>query len=70
MEVEEFDDGFSVEGKAEFNKDVVLETYLDHRLAMTYYILSMLNKKETTIHGMDCINTSFPEFEILMNKLI
>lgn len=70
IEVEEFDDGFSVEGKAEFNKDVVLETYLDHRLAMTYYILSMLNKKETTIHGMDCINTSFPEFEILMNKLI
>lgn len=70
IEVEEFDDGFSVEGKAEFNKNVILETYLDHRLAMTYYILSMLNKKETTIHGMDCINTSFPEFEILMNKLI
>lgn len=70
IETEEFDDGFSIEGKVDFNKEVNLETYLDHRLAMTYYILSLLNKKETLINGMDCINTSFPEFKTLMNKLM
>ena len=70
IELQEFDDGFSIEGKADFNKEVILETHLDHRLAMTYYILSLLNKKETIIKGMDCINTSFPEFEALMNKLM
>ena len=66
---EEFEDGFSIVGKKEFNKEVVFETYLDHRLAMTYYVLSLLNKKETTINGLNCINTSFPEFLNLMNKL-
>ncbi len=68
--IEEFEDGFSIVGKKEFNKEVVFETYLDHRLAMTYFVLSLLNKKETKINGLDCINTSFPEFMNLMNKLI
>ena len=49
IEAKEYDDGFLIEGKSEINKDVALETYLDHRLAMTYYVLSLLNKKETKI---------------------
>ena len=70
IEAKEYDDGFLIEGKSEINKDVALETYLDHRLAMTYHVLSLLNKKETKINGFECVNTSFPEFLDLMNKLI
>jgi len=69
IEIEEYEDGFSVVGKAEINKNVELETHLDHRLAMSYYILSLINKKEMTIKGFNCVNTSFPEFLELMNSL-
>ncbi len=68
--IEEFEDGFSIEGKNNFDKEATFETYLDHRLAMTYFVLSLLNKKETNINGLNCINTSFPEFMNLMNRLI
>lgn len=69
IEIEEYEDGFSVVGKAEINTKATLETHLDHRLAMSYYVLSLINKKEMTIKGFNCVNTSFPEFLELMNKL-
>lgn len=69
VQTEEFGDGFSITGKQDFNKNVTLKTHFDHRLAMTYYILSFLNKKETKIEGIDCINTSFPEFFKLVDEL-
>lgn len=68
-EINEFEDGFEIVGIAKINKSVTLETHLDHRLAMSYYILSLINKKEMIINGFDCINTSFPEFLELMNQL-
>jgi len=69
IKIEEFEDGFSVVGKSEIDKNATLETHLDHRLAMSYYILSLINKKEMTIEGFNCVNTSFPEFLELMNSL-
>ena len=69
VDIEEKPDGFIIEGKKEFNKDIILETYLDHRLAMTYYILSLINKGKTVVKGLDCINTSFPEFLDFVNNL-
>ncbi len=69
IDIVEFEDGFEIIGKKEINKEVELETYLDHRLAMSYYILGLINSKKTAINGFDCINTSFPEFIELMNKL-
>ena len=69
-DIKENSDGFIIKGKKEFKKDVILQTHLDHRLAMTYYILSLINKGKTEIKGFECINTSFPEFTDLVNKLI
>ena len=69
VEIEEKEDGFIIQGKNNLNKEVELETHLDHRLAMSYFILSMLNKQQTSIQGIDCINTSFPEFMKLMQEL-
>lgn len=62
-------DGFTIEGKHNFNKNAKLQTFLDHRLAMTYYILSLINKGKTEIEGFNCTNTSFPEFLDLIKSL-
>ncbi len=70
VEIKENIDGFEIQGKKEINKELNLETFLDHRLAMTYFVLSLINKKETKIKGFDCVNTSFPEFLNLFNLLI
>lgn len=70
IETTEFEDGFEIMGKNQIiNANVEFETHLDHRLAMSYYILSLINQGETKINGFDCINTSFPEFIELINKL-
>lgn len=70
VEIKENIDGFEIQGKKEINKELSLETFLDHRLAMTYFVLSLINKKETKIKGFDCVNTSFPEFLNLFSLLI
>lgn len=69
IKIEEYEDGFCVVGKSEIDKSATLETHLDHRLAMSYYVLSLINKKEMTIEGFNCVNTSFPEFLELINSL-
>ncbi len=70
INIEEFEDGFEIQGKnEEINKDITFKTHLDHRLAMSYYIISLLNKGKSKIEGFGCVNTSFPEFIELMNSL-
>ena len=70
IEIKENQDGFEIIGKKEISKSVSLKTYLDHRLAMSYYVMSLINQEQMEIKGFDCINTSFPEFMKLMEELI
>ena len=67
--ISEKPDGFIINGSSQINKMVSLETHLDHRLAMSYYVLSLINNQPMEISGFNCVNTSFPEFLKLMNKL-
>lgn len=69
IDIEEFEDGFKVKGKPEINQAANLKTHLDHRLAMSYYVLSLINKQAIEIEGFNCVNTSFPEFLDLIEKL-
>jgi len=69
VDIEEKPDGFIINGKKEFDKEIELETHLDHRLAMSYFVLSLINKKPMKIKGFNCINTSFPEFLDLAKQL-
>ena len=69
-DIKEKPDGFIIDGGVKINKTATLETYLDHRLAMSYYVLSLINNQPMEIKGFDCVNTSFPEFLKLMNELI
>ena len=69
IKIEEYPDGFSVQG-GEYPNGGIFKTHLDHRLAMSYYIVSLLNKNEMEIENFSCVNTSFPEFLGIFNKLI
>lgn len=68
--IEETPDGFIIEGKSKLNGGVEVETYHDHRLAMSLYVAGLICEQPILINGFEWVNTSFPEFETLMNNLI
>lgn len=47
----------------------VVETQLDHRIAMSFLVLGMAAKLPVTVDDGETINTSFPGFTALMNSL-
>lgn len=69
-DIEETIDGFIIEGAKSFLKGgVEVETYHDHRLAMSLYVAGLVCENPVTINGFDWVNISFPEFEGLMSNL-
>ena len=69
VNIEETSDGFIIRGKCNLQGDAELETYHDHRLAMSFYIAGLVCEKEISINGFEWTNISFPEFEELFNQL-
>ena len=68
-DIEETPDGFIINGKKSLKGDAEIETYHDHRLAMSLYVAGLICEKPIKINEFQWVNISFPEFEILMNKL-
>ena len=48
---------------------VMIETALDHRIAMSFMILGTVTKEPISIDDGSPINTSFPKFNQLMAEL-
>lgn len=69
IKIEERQDGFIVRGKESIEGGAELESYHDHRLAMSYYIAGLIAKNEIAINGFEWTKISFPEFEELIEKL-
>lgn len=69
INIEETPDGFIINGKNKIKGNVVLESYSDHRLAMSFYVLGLISEKEIGINNFEWINISFPEFENLISDL-
>ena len=63
-------DGFVINGKTPLNGEVEIDTYHDHRLAMSAYIAGLICEKPILINDFEWVNTSFPEFLGLINKII
>lgn len=63
-------DGFIVNGKCKLKGAVEVETFQDHRLAMSLYVAGMVCDQEIVVRNFDWVNISFPEFEALMNELM
>ena len=47
----------------------LVETHLDHRIAMSFLILGMVSKKAVAVDDVTMINTSFPNFMGLMEAI-
>lgn len=71
VNVEEEKDGLVIEGsrKLKVNEGVV-ESFDDHRIAMSLAILSLLSTGKVTILDSECINTSFPSFKYILKSVV
>ncbi len=68
-DIEELDDGFVINGKTNLQGGCQVQTYHDHRLAMSLYVAGLICKKEIAINGFEWVDISFPEFESLFSKI-
>ena len=68
-DIEETPDGFIINGKTNLKGGVEVETYHDHRLAMSLFIAGLICEKPLSINGFEWVNISFPEFEKLFESL-
>ncbi len=69
VDIDETPDGFIVRGKTLLSGGAELETYHDHRLAMSFYVAGLICREEILINGFEWTNISFPEFERLFAEL-
>ena len=67
--VEETPDGMIINGKTPLTGGVEIESFHDHRIAMSFYIAGLICQNPLIIKGFEWVNISFPEFENLMKKL-
>ena len=68
--IEEIPDGMIINGKTNLRGEVEVETYHDHRLAMSLYVAGLVCKKEILIKDFDWVNISLPEFDELFSHLL
>jgi len=63
VKTEEFEDGFKIYGSKNIKiKPAVIQTYKDHRIAMSFVILSALADVNLEIDDTQSIKTSYPGF--------
>ncbi len=60
-DVRETEDGMVIQGQKPLH-GAVIDSRLDHRIAMTFAVVSCLAEGETEIMGAECVNISYPGF--------
>ena len=68
-DVEEYPGGFSIEGKQK-NINPVFKSFGDHRIAMSFAVLSLLLKSGGTVKDFECVGVSNPEFLKQVSSII
>ncbi len=68
-DIEETPDGFIINGKKSLKGGVEVETYHDHRLAMSLYAAGLICDKPISINDFEWVDISFPEFDNLFNSI-
>lgn len=66
--VHEAKDGYAFEEVQEI-QETLIESFMDHRIAMSFLILKTLIQSEIKIDDDSWIDTSFPEFKNIIEKL-
>ena len=69
IENEVLEDGIRIQG-GEFSKqNSIIKSYQDHRISMSFAIASSRSEYDIRIEGVDNVQTSFPNFVELANKI-
>ena len=68
-DVEETEDGMIINGGKPLH-GAVIDSKLDHRIAMTFAIAGLMADGETEILGAECVNISYPGFYGDLERLI
>lgn len=63
------DDGMIIEGGQPLN-GAVIDSHLDHRVAMSFAVAALAADGETEITGADCVRISYPNFYETLHSLI
>lgn len=63
------EDGMIIRGGRPLH-GAVIDSHLDHRIAMTFAIAGCCADKETEVLGADCVNISYPEFYTDLERLM
>jgi len=69
LEVEEYVNGFAVRGSIR-KSNQVFESFGDHRIAMSFAVISMLLDSGGEVNGFECVRISNPQFENQIKKII
>lgn len=67
-EVVEFPDGMDITGGLPL-KGAEIDSYNDHRIAMSFSIAALFAEGETLIRDVDCVSTSYPGFEQQLKEI-
>ena len=54
-------------GKTKLVGNATVESYCDHRIAMSLYIAGLICKNEILIKDFEWVDISFPDFEKIVN---
>lgn len=66
--VEPTEDGMIIAGGGNL-RGATLESHGDHRLAMTWAIAGLVGAGETTLHGAEAVDVSYPEFWNVLRRI-
>jgi 3-phosphoshikimate 1-carboxyvinyltransferase len=69
IEAQELKDGFIIDGPQQFNGGAI-QTYKDHRIAMSFAIANLLCNETLTLDDPACVNVSFPDFWKILNTIV
>lgn len=69
VELEVFDDGFKIKGP-QILKGAVINSFHDHRIAMSFSIAGLIAQGETYIENAECVSISYPDFYEHLDYLI
>lgn len=69
VEVEEYPDGVDIRGKA-ILKGSAVESYGDHRIAMSLSVAGLIAEGETIVKNPECVDISFPAFYQKLKQLV
>jgi 3-phosphoshikimate 1-carboxyvinyltransferase len=68
-DIVEKSDGFIINGATQL-KSGNIDTFNDHRIAMTFHIASIVSGEKIILNNTDCVDISFPDFYKTLKSVI